>query len=62
MYMYINQAYTYTQNEVHVHVIVVSWFLQCMGDLYHTRAVWAEPEEVQTAGGWYYPMHHETAV
>ena len=42
---------------IHVHVIVVSWFLQCMGYVPHDRGLYvlpkAEPEEVHTVRGRY---------
>ena len=36
----------YTTVHVHIHVIVVSWFLQCMGFVLREGFPRAEPEEV----------------
>ena len=62
MYVHVHVSLLYT---CIVHVIVVSWFLQCMEFVPCEGCMYmAEPEELHTARWRYYPMHcknHDTA-
>ena len=49
---------------MYIHVIAVSWFLQCMGEIPREGCMYFRRKEEHTARGRYYSMHcknNETA-